>query len=46
MIHGVGARITGAQAAIQTPNAVLQATMLAGIATPAVATPKVNPAAA
>jgi uncharacterized membrane protein len=44
--YGVGANPAAMQAAIQTPRAVLQATMAAGIPAPAVTVPKVNPAAA
>ncbi len=44
--YGAGRGITKAQAAMQTPKALLHDTIAAGMAAPHVGTPKVNPAAA
>lgn len=41
--HGVGAKPAAIQAAIQAPRAKLQATIAAGMPTPAVTVPKVKP---
>lgn len=43
--YGTGANPAATHAAIQVPNPTLHATIAAGIPTPAVTVPKVNPAA-